>query len=153
MNRQQVLEKLEKAWSGLQEAYAGLSEKQMIEPGTLGEWSVKDILAHVTTWEQEALKYMPWILEERQPPRYVDQYGGLNAFNHQMAELKRSLPLAQVLRQMEESHQQVVDFVRQAPEEQFATDTRFRRRLRLDTYSHYAEHARAIREWRARQAD
>ena len=31
-------------------------------------------------------------------------------------------------------------------------ETRFRRRLRLDTYSHYPKHARAIREWRERSA-
>jgi hypothetical protein len=38
------------------------------------------------------------------------------------------------------------------PEEQFARETRFRRRLRLDTYRHYLEHARAIREWRAERS-
>jgi hypothetical protein len=35
-----------------------------------------------------------------------------------------------------------------APEALFVTETPFRRRLRLDTYSHYPIHARAIREWR-----
>jgi hypothetical protein len=38
------------------------------------------------------------------------------------------------------------------PEEQFARETRFRRRLRLDTYRHNLEHARAIREWRAERS-
>jgi hypothetical protein len=30
----------------------------------------------------------------------------------------------------------------------FTRETRFRRRLRLDTYGHYPTHARAIRAWR-----
>ena len=40
----------------------------MVEPGVVGNWSVKDVLAHVTTWEEEAQKYLPAILEGRRPP-------------------------------------------------------------------------------------
>ncbi|MBP1636454.1 MAG: hypothetical protein H6Q10_3028, partial [Acidobacteria bacterium] len=31
------------------------------------------------------------------------------------------------------------------------SDTRFRRRLRADTYGHYPHHTRAIRSWREGQ--
>ena len=41
-----------------------------MQSGVTGDWSVCDILAHVTTWEQEALKYLPTILEGSTPPRY-----------------------------------------------------------------------------------
>jgi len=33
------------------ESYAGLSDVQLMEPGVTGAWSVRDILAHVTTWK------------------------------------------------------------------------------------------------------
>ena len=69
-----------------------------------------------------------------------------------MTERRRDLSLAEVLHQHDEVHARLIDYVRGAPEELYATDTRFRRRLRLDTYSHYPEHARAIREWRERSA-
>ncbi len=150
MKRQQVLDKLDKAWAALQESYAGLAGDRLEAPGEIGGWSVKDVLAHVTTWEEEAVKYLPWILEGRRPPRYADQYGGVDAFNHQMWEKKRHLPLDEVLAQMEQSHRRLLDYVRRSPEEQFATETRFRRRLRLDTYSHYPEHTKAILAWRER---
>ncbi len=42
------------------EAYTGLPEEKLLEPGASGEWSVKDIIAHVSTWEGEALKYLPF---------------------------------------------------------------------------------------------
>jgi hypothetical protein len=38
------------------------------------------------------------------------------------------------------------------PEDQFIRETRFRRRLRLDTYSHYLMHAEAICSWRAQRS-
>lgn len=150
MTKQQLLDKLENAWADLQASFAGLSEAQMTEPGVTGEWSVKDILAHVTTWEEEALRMMPVILENKTPPRYADQYGGLNAFNAQMSAQKRDLPLAEVLAQLDATHRRLIEVVQRAPDDQITRETRFRRRLRLDTYSHYPEHARAIRAWRER---
>jgi DinB superfamily len=136
----------------LKESYAGLSESQLTEPGVTGSWSVKDIIAHVTWWEEEALKHLPLIVKGGKPPRYSTEYGGIDAFNAQMTELKRGLSLPDVLRQMDETHRRLVAYVQSAPEEQFTRETRFRRRLRLDTYSHYPKHAKAIREWRQRPA-
>jgi hypothetical protein len=148
MNRQQILKRLDNAWAAFKDAAAGLSEAQLLEPGVTGKWSVRDILAYVTTWEEEALKYLPVILEGGRPPRYSTTYGGINAFNAQMTEAKRNLPLTEVLSQMDEVHRRLIDYVEGAPEELFTRETRFRRRLRLDTYSHYPIHAKAIRKWR-----
>jgi hypothetical protein len=150
MNRQQLLQRLDKAWSALKESYAGLSDAQLTEPGVTDQWSVKDILAHVTWWEEEALKHLPFILKGGRPPRYSVQYGGIDAFNAQMTEQRQDLPLSDVLRQLDETHRRLIDYIQSAPEEQFTQETRFRRRLRLDTYSHYPLHTRAIREWRER---
>ena len=53
---------------------------------------------------------------------------------------------------MDETHRRLVAYVQNVPEEQFTRETRVRRRLRLDTYSHYPQHAKVIREWRERSA-
>ena len=122
----------------------------MMRPGVTGEWSVRDILAHVTTWEQESLKHLPTILEGGNPPRYSVTHGGINAFNRIMTEQKRGLRLADVRGELEQTHRRLIGFIESVPETQFRTDTPFRRRLRLDTYSHYPKHAEAIRTWRKR---
>lgn len=77
-------------------------------------------------------------------------YGGIDAFNAQMTELKRSLTLSEVQEQLDETHRKLVEYLTSVPEEQFASETRFRRRLRLDTYSHYPIHTQAIHAWRQR---
>ena len=147
MTRQQLLKLLDKAWTAFKASYAGLSDSQLTEPDVTGHWSVKDIIAHVTWWEEEALTHLPLILKGGRPPRYSLQYGGIDAFNAQMTEQKRDLSLSDVLRQLDETHRRLIDYVQSAPEEQFTRETRFRRRLRLDTYSHYPKHAKAIRKW------
>ena len=90
MKKDQVLKRLEKAWATFQESYVGLSNPQLMVAGVMDNWSVKDILAHVTTWEEEALKYLPLIITGGRPPRYI-QYGGIDAFNAQKAEQKRDI--------------------------------------------------------------
>jgi len=150
MNRQQLLQKLDKAWAEIKESYAGLSDSQLTEPGVMGDWSVKDILAHLTWWEEEALKHLPLIIKEGRPTRYSTQYGGIDAFNALMRERKQDLSLADVLQQQEETHRRLINYLQSVPEEQFTRETRFRHRLRLDTYSHYPKHTKAIREWRER---
>lgn len=151
MKKEQLLGKIEVAWSALQESYAGLSEAQLTEPGVTGDWSVKDILAHVTTWEEEALHHLPGILEGRRPPRYSVLYGGIDAFNALKTEENRRRSLPEVLTRLDETHARLVVYVAASPDEQFTTDTRFRRRVRLDAYGHYPIHTRAISEWRARK--
>jgi Protein of unknown function (DUF1706) len=148
VDRRQLLERLDKAWVAFNESYAGLSDVQLMTPGVTGAWSVRDILAHVTTWEEEALKHLPLILEGGTPPRYSTRYGGIDAFNARMTEQKRSLSLPEVRAQLAATHDRLVGFVQTVPEHQLVGETRFRHRLRLDTYSHYPLHAAAIQQWR-----
>jgi hypothetical protein len=151
VDRRQLLNRLAKAWEALNDSYAGLSDAALMEVGVTGDWSVRDILAHVTTWEEEALKHLPLIVRGGTPPRYSVTYGGLDAFNARMTEQKRSLSLSEVREQLAATHGRLVELIQSAPAHQLIRDTRFRRRLRLDTYGHYPLHAEAIRQWRQRQ--
>lgn len=148
---EKLLTRVDAAWAAFRESYAGLSDARMTEPGVMGDWSVKDVLAHVTTWEEEALKHLPTIIAGGRPPRYAAQ-GGIDAFNARMAEQKRGLSLADARRHLDETHRRLIDFIQGIPEDQLAGDSRCRRRLRLDTYGHYPLHDEAIRTWRERQS-
>ncbi len=151
MDRGRLLIRLDKAWAAFTDSYAGLSEAELLEPGVTGAWSVRDIIAHVTWWEEEALKHLPLILAGRRPPRYSVTYGGIDAFNARMTASRKDWSLAEVLRHRDESHRRLIAFVKSAPDDYIAGETRFRRRLRLDTYGHYPKHTRAIRKWRERR--
>ena len=153
VDRRQLLKRLDQAWRAFNDSYAGLSDVQLMEAGVTGAWSVRDILAHVTTWEEEALKHLPLILKGGTPPRYSVLYGGIDAFNARTTEGKRSLSLSKVREQLAATHGCLIELIRSVPEHQLLGDTRFRRRLRLDAYGHYPIHAEAIRQWRQRTGD
>jgi hypothetical protein len=142
-----LLQRIEAAWAALRASYAGLPPACLTEPGVAGDWSVKDVLAHVTTWEDEALRHLPVIIEGGRPPRYVT-YGGIDAFNARTTAEKRAYSLTHVLRQLDETHDRLLAFIASMPEDQLRAGSRARRRLRLDTYGHYPQHTEAIRTWR-----
>jgi Protein of unknown function (DUF1706). len=148
MTKEQLLKKLGAAWIDFNESFAGLTEPRVLEPGVTGNWSVKDIIAHVTWWDEEAIKHLPIILKGVRPPRYSVKYGGIDAFNAMMTERKKDLSLVEVLHECDETHSRLIAYIKTLPEDQFTTETRVRRRIRLDCYSHYPIHAKAIRKWR-----
>jgi hypothetical protein len=152
VGRKRLLSRLEAAWQTFQASYAGLSEAELLEPGVTGAWSIRDIIAHITWWEEEALKHLPLIITGGRPPRYSVTYGGIDAFNAWMTVQRKDLSLGEVLRQHREVHGRLVALIAKAPADEIAGETRFRRRLRLDTYGHYPKHARAIQAWRSQRS-
>jgi hypothetical protein len=70
MNTRQVLERLAAAWTDFEESYAGMSDEQLLVPGVQGGWSARDIIAHVTWWEEEALRHLPLVRDGGRPARY-----------------------------------------------------------------------------------
>ena len=152
MDRTQLQHRIDRAWTAFTQSYSALEDPQILEPSVTGNWSVKDIIAHVSTWEQEALTHLPTILAGGRPPRYSVTYGGIHTFNAKTTEQKRGLSLRKVLEQQSDIHSRLIGFIDGVPEHQFIRETRFRRRLRLDTYGHYPKHAPAVLKWRGQQA-
>ncbi len=126
------------------QSHMDLADAVMKKPGVVGDWSVKDVLAHVTTWEEEALKALAGIMEGRRPHRY----GGVDRFNAEQSLLWHDLTLNEVREQLSETHKRLLAFLKTVPEAHYAAETRFRHRLRLDTYAHYPEHTSSILSWR-----
>ena len=91
MKRDQQAMRLEARWRELHHAFQGLSHDALLEPGVVGPWSIRDVLVHVATWEEEAMKALPVILDSGPLPRYSTFYGGIDAFNAQAQECGRQL--------------------------------------------------------------
>lgn len=147
-----LIEKVETSWSGFHASYDGLTDEEMLIPGVCGEWSVRDLIAHVTWWDEEALSHLPTVLEGETPPRYSTLYGGIDAFNAIKTEEKRELSLEEVRREADETHRRLLAYLRGVPVEKLKGNSRFTHRLRLDTYGHYPIHTADIRRWRERRA-
>jgi hypothetical protein len=114
-----------------------LSEEQLLRPDTTGSWSVKDVLAHLTWWEQAMISEIlhgveldaglggePWSTERA---------------NALVVEAKRNTPLSEVLAAFHDSSQQILQMVEGLTEIDLAHDEMYTH-LANNTGNHYAEH-------------
>jgi len=138
-------------WEAFQKSFGDLPSDALLEPGVVELWSIRDLLSHVTTWEEEALMALPVILQGKPLRRYSILYGGIDAFNAQAHERKRGYLLDQVLQELAGTHRRLLAFVENVPDNAFTTENRLLRRLRQDTYAHYREHTAHISAWRKRK--
>jgi hypothetical protein len=53
----ELLKSIHESRALMEKKYAGLSPEQMIWPGSMGDWSVKDILAHLVDWEGRLISW------------------------------------------------------------------------------------------------
>lgn len=148
--RERLVRTIDGRWDELLATIEGLSDRQMLEPGVMDDWSVKDLLAHVTTWEEEARTHLPEIARGEPQQRYKDVYGSLDAFNALKFEENSARSLDEVRSRLTSVHRDLLDYLETVPDELLDSKQRFRTRLRWDTYSHYPLHAQHIRAWRER---
>ena len=121
----------------LEALLATLSEEQMLRAGVAGAWSVKDVLVHLTWWEQDLLAKLATgeVLdpELKGDPLAVDHANAL------IIEAKRKTPLAEVLAEFLSSYQQVLRAIEELSEEDLAREATYQY-LVNNTGAHYAEH-------------
>ncbi|MEL7645427.1 MAG: DinB family protein [Anaerolineaceae bacterium] len=151
MNKSDYFETLQLRWQEFLDSISGLSPEQMKLPGVSGTWSVKDIVGHVTSWEQETLSSLPGILAGKPSPVYSQLYGSIDALNAYMVLVKSRQSLDEVLQNLHKVHAQLLKFLEEADPAQFEEETPFVVRLSIDTSEHYPEHTEAVLSWRAKQ--
>ena len=147
---ERLLAQLNRDWQVFLDSLACLPDSALLQPGVVGEWSLRDIMGHVTTWEEESIKALPAILARVPPPTYGGYGGvGVDAFNAQKAAEKHALTLADIRRDLAATHQILLGRIAAIPDE--AVDAELERRVAEDTWNHYRQHAEQIRAWRGRQ--
>jgi hypothetical protein len=113
MRRAELLAELQseqKAWEGL---LAQIGEDRMDEPGVQGEWSIKNIVAHLTAWRRRTVGRLEAVAN-RQPepkapwPADLQEDDEINAWFHQR---DRDKSVTEVLSESRRVFQQLVSAI------------------------------------------
>src|SRR5262245_53694858 len=158
MNRQQLLAVVEDTWRQLDTAIEGLEKAALSEPGVVEAWSIKDLLGHITAWEQMALRRVErW---RRGEPLVDPDWTSTDAYNAGEAVRRRDLPLAAVAAESAETRQRLRATLEELTDDEWATLVgEDQQRGPLGDWiggdlggagpgTHAAEHAQHIRIWR-----
>jgi len=152
MNHAEFLARIAAARHELDQLVGQLSPEQVVIPGVEGKWSVKDILAHITWFDREmigmllarALVGSPWWnlpQEER---------------NQRIYELALQRPASQVLVESRNAFAELIELLQELTDADLNETGRFRDMppdwrlidvLSGNTFEHYEDHARSIRQF------
>lgn len=151
-DREELLGELEKARAELRASYQGLPDEQMTRLGAVGEWSVKDVLSHVASWDEILLPDLARLARGDTPAlASIDlETASFDSANAVIMSQRRKLPLAQVLRELDIDRADVMAAVGRLPDSALA-EGQFGRVLIQITAAHDREHAAGILEWRRKE--
>jgi len=76
-----LYEALDATREQLLELLATVSDSFLLRPGTLGEWSVRDLLFHITIWEAELVTALLKIDQGKKPDGLLAAMANRDAFN------------------------------------------------------------------------
>ena len=134
--RLEILQDISRDWLELMRAIRGLPDPAFTRPGVVGNWSIKDVLAHVSAWERELIEH---VAAEEHGDEYV--MPDVDQFNAEQAELDADRTLDDVRDELEETHTELMAILEETP-------VLSRDLVKSDTYLHYADHAGQITAWR-----
>jgi hypothetical protein len=111
-------------WEALLRA---IGEDHMTQPGVAGDWSIKDIVAHLTGWRRRTVGRIQAALrhEPAPPPPWPPQLEADDEINAWIYTANRDRPVSDVLRESREIFQQLVESLDAFPEEDLLAPARF----------------------------
>ena len=158
----QLIEVMRTARSNWEALLAEAGEARLTEPGVEGNWSLKDIIAHITYFETWAADNV--MAFRTGAPRPQPEYTGLDVDeeNARIYERLRAKPLAEVLQESQASFQRSLEAVQGLRDEDLY-DPKFTRvpdadwtvfdLIEGDTFEHYNDHIISVRAWLNRVAE
>jgi hypothetical protein len=131
----------------------------MVEPGVVGEWSVRDLLVHLTLWEAELVTTLYHVKLGRKPRASATASETMDQRNARWHAENKDRPLERARADFAAVRQQTLRRVRALTQAEFDHAEKLawlegaplEKWIASDTYDHEAEHILHIREWRERR--
>jgi hypothetical protein len=144
----EILDQIRATHQPLETALAKLDTSNMLEPGLNGEWSVKDMLAHITWWEQHLLRRLRSGRDELDALYLegVDARSTTDRVNADVFAANRERPLTEVRADFAASYHEVLAIIETMADDAFASDDIYEA-ISWDTFRHYPAHTTMLTAW------
>lgn len=153
MSKQGTFAKLARSRQSLLEAIEGLSHEEMSQLPLVGRWTAKDIIGHLTSWEETLLA--PLQAYAGGEPFATERVKDYLAWNDEQAALKQSTPLEEIMEQAASVREGLVASAGKLSDEQWTASVPYPwggngsvKRALLGLAGHEMEHVEAIRTGR-----
>jgi len=137
---------LQESRKELASAIQGLPEDRMTVP-LAGDWSVKDFMGHIASWDEFTVSDLKRIARGRLPCLAAFREAEVDSWNAFLIRPRKLFPLPQIRAEFEEARAEMVAALKDLPEGLLAQGQMVRNIFVIMT-NHEKDHARQLREWR-----
>jgi len=141
-----LLREADEAFDELHQAIDGLTDEEMRRVW-LGSWGVREILIHISGWHREMVPALGRIGKD-EAPSPAGTYDDFDAWNARFVDRKTGVKTADVLAELDASHQAFMAAAAALPDAQLAPGGAARDSFEGAGAGHYREHAAQILHWR-----
>jgi hypothetical protein len=145
--KQELLNQAAREFKAFHESLQGLNEEHLNEVW-LGTWSIKDIVAHISGWHREMGPALDRLARGERPVPEGVSYDDIDAWNAKFVAARRSGEAADLLLELDKSHEQFMHLADAVPEARFEPGKTAYRIVDGNSAHHYKEHGEQIRAWR-----
>jgi hypothetical protein len=145
-SKAKALADLAGAHNGFGEAVRDICENKLTVP-MHGDWSVKDLIAHVSVWNEVVALDARRIGRGHVPCLAAFREADVDEWNAFLMRPRRLFPPAQVLHEFRDCYEMLVEALEALPEGMFEPGQMVPNVLAV-TVHHYGDHAGHIRDWR-----
>ena len=146
-DKEKLLREADEAYAELREAIGGLEDDRMGRVW-LGTWGVREILIHISAWDQEMAPALERIGQGEPAYPAGVSYDDADAWNARFVEARAGAKPAEILAELETSHRGLAAAAAALDEGHFAAEAPARALFEGTGAQHYREHATQIRQWR-----
>jgi uncharacterized protein (TIGR03083 family) len=152
MSKAEFLDRIRTARAELNEALNGMSADELAHEATMGDWSVKDMLAHLAAWTGETAMAVERAARGEEVGALIT--GSVDEWNARRVEERRRLPLVDVVQEFTETHDRLLAALEAAPADRVPLGPDgWDESARLWWLTeHDREHLDALKEYRGRLA-
>src|ERR1051325_2978448 len=145
--KQELLNQAAREYKAFHESLQGLNEEHLTEIW-LGTWSIKDIVAHIIGWHSEMGPALQRIAPGERPVPPGVSYDDVDAWNEKFVAARRGAEAADLLLELDKSHERFMHQADAVPEERFQPGKTAWKIVDGNSAHHYHEHGEQIRAWR-----
>ena len=152
MTKTELVRRIEEAWEAWRAALTQVGEARMLEKTRAGDWTIKDLVAHITWSEREMAQMLAKrSLAAGSPLWELDQ----DERNQRVYEANRERPPGDILAEELEVHEQLTRLLGEMTDEELNDPGQFAempsswvpwRVIAGNTYRHYEEHLQDLVE-------
>lgn len=160
MKRDEAVNKLRAARKELLESLHGVPEEDKLRPNAVAKWTIKDLLAHIASWDEEVLRVIQAFAMQPEPhfSYAISERNDFASWNAEQVELRKDRTLEQVETEFRNARRDLIqvvegltDQVLMRPKMTPWSKVRTGFELLNEMVEHDSDHTKEIRSWRKKR--